>query len=215
METTVAYGQSLKDAVGKVWKDVLADVFSEGEIRAALAEHQSDTTRDYKGNIRGETMPTPATLKYRIEVKRSALSKKRFYCGDSDCFGVWRAAGPNTRSVIRCAKCEALVGSEIPPPRAETYEEHIKTPEYAKAKADMEATLVRVFGYIGKGKVYYQPKSIPQNPTQQSMNERAMKLRAQARELVAKRGDFEIKIAEPEQSEITDDDLPDIFKVPF
>lgn len=194
MEICVIYGKVATEAGGKPWRGVLADRFTEGELRAAWADHQSDTSIDFDGKPRADKMPTPASIKYRIEVKRAAIGKKRFYCGDSDCFGVWRAAGPNTRSVIRCSKCEALRDSEVAPARSETYEEHIKTPEYAKAKADMEAALLRVFGHAGKGKVYYQPKAVPQNPTQQSMNERAIKLREQARELASKRADFEVKI---------------------
>jgi len=212
MEACSAYSRTGNDAESKIWVRVLADQFTEGEIAAAIAEHQADTSRDYKGNIRGDQMPTPAKLKDRIEVKRASIGKKRFYCGDSDCFGVWRAAGPNTRSVIRCSKCEALRDSPVAPPQAETYEEHIKTPEYAKAKADMEAALFRVFGHATKGRVYYQPKAIPQNPTQVSMHERALEMKRQAAELLKARGSFQVKIENPagdgyEGPEITDSDI--------
>jgi len=199
MEICAIYGKTATDPGGKPWRGVLADRFTEGELRAAWLDHQNDTSIDFDGKPRGDKMPTPASIKYRIEVKRVAQSKRRIYCGDSDCFGVWRAAGPNTRSVIRCSKCEALKDSEVSPPRDETYEEHVKTPEYAKAKVDMDAALQRVFGRAGKGRVYYEPKKIPSDPSRQSLSEKALAMKQAAVKLLAQR---------EEPLEITDDDIP-------
>jgi hypothetical protein len=205
LEVTGYYGKPLNEQTATVWRDVLAENFSEGEIRAALNEHQADTSRDYKGNLRGEAMPTAAAIKFRIETKRAAIAKKRFYCGDADCFGIWRAAGPNTRDVIRCEKCEALRESDVAPYRGETLAEHIKTPEYAKARADMEAALRRVFG-----RAKSQVKAIPREPSQVSLNDRAMKLREQARELAARTADFPIVVEnlDAEPVEIAEEEIP-------
>lgn len=158
METCAAYGRSGTDAEGKVWLDVLANTFTEAELRNALIEHQADNSRDYKGNIRGEQMPTPARIKDRIETIRSSREKVRFYCGDPDCFGLWRDDHTQKRRVHRCSKCEALRDSQVHPVTGETYAEHIKTSGYLKAKTDLLAALKRWGGMVTL------PGALPEGP---------------------------------------------------
>jgi hypothetical protein len=83
------------------------------------------------------------------------------------------------------------------------FEEHRNTKGWQEAKERMLDAFARWGGIQRK---LFDPVDLPK---------RRAELAKQARELAAKRPDFEVKIAEPEQSEITDDDLPDIFKVPF
>jgi len=85
-----------------------------------------------------------------------------------------------------------------------SFEVHRKTAGYLKAKEELLDKMAKWGGVIRK------MPGAEEDPAK-----RRVELQRQAAEMLAKRADFEVKIAEPEQSEITDDDLPDIFKVPF
>ena len=137
METAAAFGKKVSDSTASLWRNVLAEEFTLSEVRQALDSHSRDMTQDYQGKPAGEQMPTAAGLKLRIEGDRSQAKKERIYCGDSDCFGMWRDDHTQKRRVRRCEKCEALRDSQVHPVTGETYADHIKTPGYQEAKAKL------------------------------------------------------------------------------
>jgi len=155
LETAASYGKKPNDAEGRTWLAVLAETFSQPEIAEALIAHKGDDSRDYRGNIRGETMPTAAGVKDRIEQRRQANPKQRIYCGDAECFGLWRDDKSGMRRVRRCEKCEALRDAQVHPVTGETFAEHRMTAGYKQAKEELLAKLAKIGGltYPPKGGV--------------------------------------------------------------
>lgn len=153
LETAAAYGKKPNDAEGRTWLAVLAEYFTQAEIAEALISHKSDNSRDYRGNIRGEQMPTPAGVKDRIEQKRQSTPKQRIFCGDLDCFGMWRDDHSGMRRVKRCQKCELLRDAQVHPATGETFAEHRMTAGYKKAKEELLAKLAIIGGLT------YPPKA--------------------------------------------------------
>lgn len=153
METATAFGRKISDSTASLWRNVLAESFTLAEVKTAIDAHSRDTNQDYQGKPLGEQMPTAAGLKLRIEGARSEAKKERIYCGDSECFGLWRDDHSGKRRVRRCEKCEALRDAQVHPVTGETFSEHRMTEGYKKAKEELLAKLAKIGG------LSYPPKA--------------------------------------------------------